>query len=119
MHNHLAVPLVLLMAQQGICVVNQETSNLSQEDYTRNLPSIKQVFAEFLTSFWSLNMYDLHVSEQLYEKEIKKLKEAPSKLHRAVQEGEGRMVPLEGGKVGDFNYLEHCLQYFYCQVRQK
>ena len=26
-------------------------------------------------------MYDLHVPEQLYEKEIKKLKEAPSKLH--------------------------------------
>jgi len=184
MDNHLAVPLVLLMAQQGSCVVYQETendhlklvgklfdqchdtlvqfgtflaSNLSQDDYTSNLPSIEQLLTEFhvnadlafflarpmfnhlintkfeemrktdkqwkqrsaaekqvkhaeaaqlvmepitaaviplhpakvwddissqfLTSFWSLTMYDLHVPEQLYEKEIKKLKEAPSKLH--------------------------------------
>ena len=34
----------------------------------------------FCTTFWSLTMYDLHVPEALYEKEIKKLKEAPAKL---------------------------------------
>ena len=34
----------------------------------------------FCTTFWSLTMYDLHVPESLYEKEIKKLKEAPAKL---------------------------------------
>ena len=36
--------------------------------------------AGFCTTFWSLTMYDLHVPEALYEKEIKKLKEAPAKL---------------------------------------
>ena len=64
------------------------------------------ISSQFLTSYWSLTMYILHVPEQLYEK----LKEAPSKLHRVAQEG--WMVPLEGGKVGDFNYSEHCLQCF-------
>ena len=39
------------------------------------------ISSQFLTTFWSLTMYDLHVPEQLYEKEIKKLKEAPAKLH--------------------------------------
>ena len=34
----------------------------------------------FCTTFWSLTMYDLHVPESLYEKEIKKLKDAPAKL---------------------------------------
>merc|ERR1719305_2144804 len=175
----LAVPLVLLMAQQGNCVVYQETeddhlklfdqchdtlvqfgtflaSNLSQDDYTQKLPPIHQLLSEFhvnsdiafflarpmfnylistkydelrradkewkkrttaerqvkhaeaaqlvmepvtaavmpiypakvwedispqfFTTFWSLTMYDLHVPEALYEKEIAKLKEAPSKL---------------------------------------
>ena len=179
----LAVPLVLLMAQQGNCVVYQETeddhlklvgklfdqchdtlvqfgtflaSNLSQDDYTQKLPPIHQLLSEFhvnsdiafflarpmfnylistkydelrradkewkkrttaerqvkhaeaaqlvmepvtaavmpiypakvwedispqfFTTFWSLTMYDLHVPEAMYEKEIAKLKEAPSKL---------------------------------------
>merc|ERR1712142_573771 len=172
----LAVPLVLLMAQQGNCVVYQETesdhlklvgklfdqchdtlvqfgtflaSNLSQDDYTQKLPPIEQLLSEFhvnadiafflarpmfnhlintkfdelrktdklwkqtkhaeaaqlvmepvtgavipiyppkvwedispqfCTTFWSLTMYDLYVPEKLYEKEIKKLKEAPAKL---------------------------------------
>ena len=35
---------------------------------------------QFCTTFWSLTMYDLYVPEHLYEKEIKKLKEAPAKL---------------------------------------
>ena len=74
MDSHLAVPLVLLMAQQGSCVVYQETendhlklvgklfdqchdtlvqfgtflaSNLSQDDYTANLPSIELLLTEF------------------------------------------------------------------------
>ena len=179
----LAVPLVLLMAQQGNCVVYQETeddhlklvgklfdqchdtlvqfgsflaSNLSQDDYTERLPPIHQLLSEFhvnsdiafflarpmfnymigtkydelrkgdklwkqrtaaerqakhaeaaqmvmepvttavmpiypakvwedispqfFTTFWSLTMYDLHVPEAMYEKEILKLKEAPAKL---------------------------------------
>jgi len=179
----LAVPLVLLMAQQGNCVVYQETeddhlklvgklfdqchdtlvqfgtflaSNLSQDDYTQKLPPIDQLLSEFhvnsdiafflarpmfnylistkydelrradkewkkrttaerqvkhaeaaqlvmepvtaavmpiypakvwedispqfFTTFWSLTMYDLHVPEAMYEKEIAKLKEAPAKL---------------------------------------
>merc|ERR1719347_549001 len=179
----LAVPLVLLMAQQGNSVVYQETeddhlklvgrlfdqchdtlvqfgtflaSNLSQDDYTEKLPPIHQLLSEFhvnsdiafflarpmfnylistkydelrradkewkkrttaerqvkhaeaaqlvmepvtaavmpiypakvwedispkfFTTFWSLTMYDLHVPEAMYEKEIAKLKEAPSKL---------------------------------------
>lgn len=179
----LAVPLVLLMAQQGNCVVYQETesdhlklvgklfdqchdtlvqfgtflaSNLSQDDYTQKLPPIEQLLSEFhvnadiafflarpmfnhlintkfddlrkndklwkqrsgaekqakhaeaaqlvmepvtaavipiypskvwedispqfCTTFWSLTMYDLYVPEKLYEKEIKKLKDAPAKL---------------------------------------
>merc|ERR1719508_197435 len=180
----LAVPLVLLMAQQGNSVVYQETesdhlklvgklfdqchdtlvqfgtflaSNLSQDDYTQKLPPIEQLLSEFhvnadiafflarpmfnhlintkfddlrkndklwkqrtgaekqakhaeaaqlvmepvtaavipiyppkvwedispqfCTTFWSLTMYDLYVPEKLYEKEIKKLKEAPAKLN--------------------------------------
>ena len=36
--------------------------------------------AQFCTTFWSLTMYDIHVPEHLYAKEIKKLKEAPAKL---------------------------------------
>eukprot|EP00090_Calanus_glacialis_P000154 TRINITY_DN1009_c0_g1_i2.p1 TRINITY_DN1009_c0_g1~~TRINITY_DN1009_c0_g1_i2.p1 ORF type:complete len:1411 (-),score=541.96 TRINITY_DN1009_c0_g1_i2:289-4521(-) len=179
----LAVPLVLMMAQQGNSVVYQETesdhlklvgklfdqchdtlvqfgtflaSNLSQDDYTQKLPPIEQLLSEFhvnadiafflarpmfnhlintkfddlrkndklwkqrtgaekqakhaeaaqlvmepitaavipiyppkvwedispqfCTTFWSLTMYDLYVPEKLYEKEIKKLKEAPAKL---------------------------------------
>merc|ERR1719347_554172 len=179
----LAVPLVLLMAQQGNSVVYQETeddhlklvgrlfdqchdtlvqfgtflaSNLSQDDYTEKLPPIEQLLSEFhvhadvafflarpmfnhlintkfdelrkrdkqwkarsvaerqakhaeaativmepvtqsvipiypakvwedispqfYTTFWSLTMYDLHVPETVYQKEIKKLKEAPAKL---------------------------------------
>ena len=36
--------------------------------------------AQFCTTFWSLTMYDLYVPEHLYEKEIKKLKDAPAKL---------------------------------------
>ena len=36
--------------------------------------------AQFCTTFWSLTMYDLFVPEKQYEKEIKKLKEAPAKL---------------------------------------
>ena len=36
--------------------------------------------AQFCTTFWSLTMYDIHVPEQQYAKEIKKLKEAPAKL---------------------------------------
>ena len=183
LEKELAVPLVLLMAQQGNCVVYQETesdhlklvgklfdqchdtlvqfgtflaSNMSQDDYTARLPPIEQLLSEFhvhadiafflarpmfnhmitgkfdelrktdklwkqrteaerhakhaeaaqlvmtpitqaiiphftarvwedmspqfCTTFWSLTMYDLYVPEQLYEKEIKKLKEAPAKL---------------------------------------
>ena len=48
------------------------------------LTIIRQVWEDmsphFCTTFWSLTMYDLHVPESLYEKEIKKLKEAPAKL---------------------------------------
>ena len=36
--------------------------------------------AQFCTTFWSLTMYDLYVPEHLYQKEIKKLKDAPAKL---------------------------------------
>ena len=32
------------------------------------------ISSQFLTSFWSITMYDLHVPEQLNKKEIKKLK---------------------------------------------
>jgi len=74
LEENLAVPLVLLMAQQGNCVVYQETesdhlklvgqlfdqchdtlvqfgsflaSNLSQDDYTKRLPPIEQLLSEF------------------------------------------------------------------------
>merc|ERR1712223_2189263 len=40
----------------------------------------EDIFPQFCTTFWSLTMYDLHVPESLYEKEIKKLKDAPAKL---------------------------------------
>merc|ERR1719400_2472218 len=191
----LAVPLVLLMAQQGNCVVYQETeddhlklvgklfdqchdtlvqfgtflaSNLSQDDYTQKLPPIHQLLSEFhvnsdiafflarpmfnylistkydelrrgdkewkkrttaerqvkhaeaaqlvmepvtaavmpiypakvwedispqfFTTFWSLTMYDLHVPEAMYEKEIAKLKEADrlQTLMERLQEEERR-----------------------------
>ena len=35
---------------------------------------------QFLTTFWSLTMYDLFVPDNVYEKEIAKLKAAPAKL---------------------------------------
>lgn len=35
---------------------------------------------QFLTTFWSLTMYDLFVPESVYEKEIAKLKAAPAKI---------------------------------------
>ena len=40
----------------------------------------EDISPQFCTTFWSLTMYDLYVPEKLYEKEIKKLKEAPAKL---------------------------------------
>ena len=40
----------------------------------------EDISPQFFTTFWSLTMYDLHVPEAMYEKEIAKLKEAPSKL---------------------------------------
>merc|ERR1719481_1499996 len=36
---------------------------------------------QLLATFWSLAMYDLHVPEKIYQKKIKELKDAPSKLH--------------------------------------
>merc|ERR1711936_1443120 len=35
---------------------------------------------QFLTTFWSLTMYDLFVPENVYEKEIAKLKSATAKI---------------------------------------
>ena len=35
---------------------------------------------QFLTTFWSLTMYDLFVPDNVYEKEIAKLKAAPAKI---------------------------------------
>ena len=35
---------------------------------------------QFLTTFWSLTMYDLFVPEAVYEREIAKLKAAPAKV---------------------------------------
>ena len=35
---------------------------------------------QFLTTFWSLTMYDLFVPETVYEKEISKLKAAPARI---------------------------------------
>ena len=35
---------------------------------------------QFLTTFWSLTMYDLFVPETVYEREIAKLKAAPAKV---------------------------------------
>ena len=35
---------------------------------------------QFLTTFWSLTMYDLFVPDKVYEKEIAKLKAAPAKI---------------------------------------
>ena len=35
---------------------------------------------QFLTTFWSLTMYDLFVPEEVYKKEIDKLKAAPAKV---------------------------------------
>lgn len=35
---------------------------------------------QFLTTFWSLTMYDLFVPDNIYEKEIAKLKAAPAKI---------------------------------------
>merc|ERR1711881_625236 len=35
---------------------------------------------QFLTTFWSLTMYDLFVPDNVYEKEIAKLKAAPAKM---------------------------------------
>jgi THO complex subunit 2 len=35
---------------------------------------------QFLTTFWSLTMYDLFVPDNVYEKEIAKLKAAPAKV---------------------------------------
>ncbi len=35
---------------------------------------------QFLTTFWSLTMYDLSVPEDVYTKEIVKLKAAPAKV---------------------------------------
>ena len=46
-------------------------------DYYTNFS--KQQF-QFLTTFWSLTMYDLFVPENVYEKEIAKLKSAPAKI---------------------------------------
>lgn len=40
----------------------------------------EDISPQFFTTFWSLTMYDLHVPEAMYEKEIAKLKEAPAKL---------------------------------------
>lgn len=39
----------------------------------------EDISPQFCTTFWSLTMYDLYVPETLYEKEIKKLKEASAK----------------------------------------
>ena len=36
---------------------------------------------QFLTTFWSLTMYDLFVPEAVYEREIAKLKAAPAKVN--------------------------------------
>ena len=35
---------------------------------------------QFLTTFWSLTMYDLFVPDNIYEKEIAKLKAMPAKM---------------------------------------
>ena len=40
----------------------------------------EDISPQFFTTFWSLTMYDLHVPEAMYEKQIAKLKEAPAKL---------------------------------------
>ena len=35
---------------------------------------------QFLTTFWSLTMYDLYVPHAVYEREIAKLKALPAKV---------------------------------------
>jgi THO complex subunit 2 len=40
----------------------------------------EDISGQFFTTFWSLTMYDLHVPESVYQKEIQKLKDAPAKL---------------------------------------
>ena len=35
---------------------------------------------QFLTTFWSLTMYDLYVPSNIYEREIAKLKTMPAKV---------------------------------------
>jgi THO complex subunit 2 len=35
---------------------------------------------QFLTTFWSLTMFDLHVPQTVYEREIAKLKALPAKV---------------------------------------
>lgn len=46
-----------------------------------NSPKIwDDISPQFLTTFWSLTMYDLFVPEETYAKEIAKLKAAPAKV---------------------------------------
>uniref|UniRef100_A0A0K2TBN1 THO complex subunit 2 n=1 Tax=Lepeophtheirus salmonis TaxID=72036 RepID=A0A0K2TBN1_LEPSM len=40
----------------------------------------EDISPQFLTTFWSLTMYDLFVPEKVYEKEVAKLKAAPAKI---------------------------------------
>eukprot|EP00096_Caligus_rogercresseyi_P010937 TRINITY_DN413_c0_g2_i2.p1 TRINITY_DN413_c0_g2~~TRINITY_DN413_c0_g2_i2.p1 ORF type:complete len:747 (-),score=245.03 TRINITY_DN413_c0_g2_i2:223-2463(-) len=40
----------------------------------------EDISPQFLTTFWSLTMYDLFIPERIYEKEIAKLKAAPAKV---------------------------------------
>ena len=40
---------------------------------------------QFLTTFWSLTMYDLFVPEAVYEREIAKLKAAPAKGLNSIE----------------------------------
>ncbi len=40
---------------------------------------------QFLTTFWSLTMYDLYVPHAVYEREIAKLKALPAKVNSALK----------------------------------
>ena len=40
---------------------------------------------QFLTTFWSLTMYDLYVPHAVYEREIAKLKALPAKVISFLQ----------------------------------
>ena len=75
--------------------------------------------AQFCTTFWSLTMYDLYVPEHLYEKEIKKLKEAPAKLienkdlnsARRKKEAERLNTLMERLQVRIYNILSRIIRH--------